>query len=220
MRIAYFLLVVMAGLLVMSGLNIAHADDNPATVDHEFQFKPDAGVDVKAVNLAGDFNGWSTTATPMLKAEDGTYAVTVKLTPGKHLYKFVLDGTKWINDPAADKSLDEDDGQQGKNSGVKIAADDKPPADQIDHAFTYKPADGSSPKSVNLAGTFNNWVTQNLPMTAAGDGSFTITIKLRPGTYHYKFIIDGTKWVNDPAADKSLDADDQNQGVNSGIVVK
>ncbi len=212
-------LILIAGVAISSAVR---ADDAPANVEvaHEFRYKPDAGSVVKTINLAGDFNGWSTTAMPMVKADDGSYSVIVKLAPGKHFYKFVLDGTTWINDPAADKSLEEDDGQQGKNSAVIISATDTPASTEIAHTFLYHPTDGSSPKSVNVAGDFNNWTTNATPMAAGADGTFSATLKLKPGTYHYKFVLDGQTWVPDPAADKSLDQDDQHGGMNSGVIVK
>jgi 1,4-alpha-glucan branching enzyme len=217
----YLLALMMIGALVLCGTGaVARADEAPAQVACEFRYKPDAGSTIKTVNLGGDFNGWSTTATPMEKADDGTYQVTVKLAPGKHFYKFILNGTTWINDPAADKSLEQDDGQQGKNSAVIIAASDKPAATEIEHTFSYHPDDGAVAKSVNLAGDFNKWSTSGQPMTRGDDGTFTAKVKLPPGTYQYKFVIDGTKWANDPAADKSLDHPDGNGGANSVVIIK
>lgn len=51
----------------------------------------------KAVLLAGAFNGWSTTATPMTRDGD-TWSAVIPLQPGKHEYKFVVDG-QWTADP-------------------------------------------------------------------------------------------------------------------------
>ena len=51
----------------------------------------------KSVALAGSFNGWSTSATPLLK-RGVTWVARVRLAPGKHTYKFVVDGL-WLNDP-------------------------------------------------------------------------------------------------------------------------
>lgn len=92
-------------------------------VAHEFKYQPEAGASPKTVHVAGDFNAWSTTATPLAKAQDGTFSAVVELTPGVHLYKFVVDGNTWVNDPAADKSLEADDGYGGKNSGVAVGED-------------------------------------------------------------------------------------------------
>ena len=62
----------------------------------------------KTVHLAGSFNGWSKDATPMKQVRPNVWSVTVDLEEGLHHYKFVLDGDKWIADPLADKSLEED----------------------------------------------------------------------------------------------------------------
>jgi cyclomaltodextrinase len=219
MRYHVILSIVLAALAVCGTAPGVRADD-PPQVSHEFRYKPDAGSATKKVNLAGDFNGWSTTATPMDKLDDGTFTATVKLTPGKHVYKFVLDGTTWINDPTADKSLEEDDGQQGKNSAVVAAAADDPPAGTIEHTFTYRPADGTAIKSVSVAGDFNKWSVDSQPMARGDDGTYSVKFKLAAGSHAYKFVIDGTKWVNDPAADKSLDQPDGNGGANSVVVIK
>lgn len=60
------------------------------------------------VSLAGDFNGWSATATPL---EDlggsGTWVVSLLLTAGRHEYAFVVDGSRWVADPAAAATRDE-----------------------------------------------------------------------------------------------------------------
>lgn len=89
----------------------------------------------KAMNLAGDFNGWSTTATPMQVNGGRVWSVTVKdLEEGTRYYKFVVDagtpGQKWINDPKAEKSLEASDGNGGNNSGVVVGDDPSklPPA--------------------------------------------------------------------------------------------
>lgn len=35
-------------------------------------------------------------------------------------------------------------------------------------------------------------------MTRGKDGSWTITIPLQPGTYGYKFLVNGSEWLIDP----------------------
>jgi len=55
---------------------------------------PDAHI----VSLAGEFNNWSPTATPMHKRPNGTWAATLQLAAGKYQYKIIVDG-KWITDP-------------------------------------------------------------------------------------------------------------------------
>ena len=51
-----------------------------------------------AVFLAGSFNDWSPTATPMKKANDGQWSASLPLDPGRYEYKFVVDG-EWCCEP-------------------------------------------------------------------------------------------------------------------------
>jgi AMP-activated protein kinase-like protein len=64
--------------------------------------------------------------------------------------------------------------------------------------FNFK-ADGKDRK-IYLAGNFNNWNpsdAQYLMKDEDGDGMYSITVKLAPGTYQYKYVIEG-KWTQDP----------------------
>jgi hypothetical protein len=55
------------------------------------------------------------------------------------------------------------------------------------------PYDGNT---VSVVGSFTNW--QNpIPMIKDPSGIFQIEIDLEPGTYDYKFIIDGRRWCYD-----------------------
>ncbi len=60
--------------------------------------------EANAVHLAGDFNGWSPSATPMAKRKDGRFSATITLPKGKeYRYRYVVDGDRWTNDPNADR---------------------------------------------------------------------------------------------------------------------
>jgi len=48
------------------------------------------------VKLAGQFNDW--TPETIEKQEDGTWSRSLKLAPGKYMYKFVVDGDWKVND--------------------------------------------------------------------------------------------------------------------------
>ena len=54
----------------------------------------------KQVCLAGDFNGWQETASPMQRQPDGAWLMQVLLHHGHHRYHFVVDG-KAVLDPRA-----------------------------------------------------------------------------------------------------------------------
>ena len=88
----------------------------PQTVNVLFALhKPDA----KRVSLCGEFNGWSPTATPMKRHDDGHWETTVFLAPGRYQYKLIVDG-EWIADPAAQKNVPNEHGSL--NSLVEVRA--------------------------------------------------------------------------------------------------
>lgn len=53
--------------------------------------------------LAGEFNSWSLEDTPMKKLKDGSFSATLSLPAGRsYRFRYVLDGSVWVNDPDAD----------------------------------------------------------------------------------------------------------------------
>lgn len=58
----------------------------------------------KKIHLAGEFNGWNFTETPLRKQKNGTFSATLDLEPGaEYQYRYVVDGEHWENDFDADK---------------------------------------------------------------------------------------------------------------------
>jgi len=72
------------------------------------------------VTLAGSFNGWNAEANPLTKNDDGRWSVVMALKPGKHEYKFVVDGS-WVADAGNPNSAPDTFG--GTNSLVQVDAD-------------------------------------------------------------------------------------------------
>ncbi len=70
-------------------------------------------------------------------------------------------------------------------------------------------------KHVYLSGTFNGWSTLHTPMLKTGNGWQT-ALKLKPGKYLYKFIVDG-RWMPDP--ENLQKENDGNAGYNSVVYV-
>jgi 1,4-alpha-glucan branching enzyme len=58
--------------------------------------------------------------------------------------------------------------------------------------------------TVLLAGSFTHWQQDALPMTKTENGNWSITLPLAPGTYYYRFIVDG-EWLDDPACTLHVD---------------
>ncbi|MFA4989360.1 MAG: isoamylase early set domain-containing protein [Candidatus Omnitrophota bacterium] len=52
----------------------------------------------KKVSLAGTFNKWDIKKLPAKSDSKGNWMVKVNLKPGRHEYKFVVDGV-WMSDP-------------------------------------------------------------------------------------------------------------------------
>ena len=61
--------------------------------------------DARRVAVAGDFNRWDADAT-VLTRERGSraWSVTLALRDGEHRYAFVVDGTRWVPDPRAERT--------------------------------------------------------------------------------------------------------------------
>jgi AMP-activated protein kinase-like protein len=70
------------------------------------------------VAVAGTFNQWDQTAAPLVPAgTNGVWTTTLALPVGQHQYAFVVDGRRWIADPAAPAV---DDGFGRRNSVVAV----------------------------------------------------------------------------------------------------
>jgi hypothetical protein len=53
--------------------------------------------------------------------------------------------------------------------------------------------------SVKLAGDFTDWESHAIDMMFSDDGTWFTVVPLMPGTYSYRFIVDG-EWHDDPSA--------------------
>ncbi|MDD2688605.1 MAG: glycogen-binding domain-containing protein [Candidatus Omnitrophica bacterium] len=71
----------------------------------------------KRVSLAGSFNNWNTRTLSAKKDSSGNWTVKAKLTPGRHEYKFIVDGS-WMNDPRCNSHVGNSFGSQ--NSVIEI----------------------------------------------------------------------------------------------------
>ena len=51
-----------------------------------------------SVLLVGDFTHWQQQGIPLYQDKSGIWTTTVELAPGKHTYRFIVDG-EWRDDP-------------------------------------------------------------------------------------------------------------------------
>lgn len=59
-------------------------------------------LEAQQVFVAGTFNDWNPTGTPMSKSADATWHITLRLPAGSYEYKFIVDG-RWVCEPGVDE---------------------------------------------------------------------------------------------------------------------
>ena len=74
----------------------------------------------------------------------------------------------------------------------------------------------STPQSVCIAGTFNDWRPEVTRMIHMGDGCWGKELSLPPGNYEYRLVVDG-EWIPDPWADDHVP--NPFGGINSVLTV-
>jgi len=100
-----------AAALVLLLRSAAGPSVAPATVTVRFML---LAPDAHQVTLAGTFNQWDAAATPLVRTgASGVWTATLTLPAGQHQYAFVVDGARWVPDPAAPAV---DDGFGRRNS--------------------------------------------------------------------------------------------------------
>jgi len=138
-------------------------------------------LNANKINLSGSFNAWAIEEIAMIKTDTAWY-FDLELKPGKHLYKFIVDGD-WTNDP--ENKQKESDTYRGYNSVY------------FECNYVFKLNGFSNAKKVIVAGSFNNWEERELSMQKFND-AWQLPVYIKDGTYAYKFIVD-RNWITDPA---------------------
>lgn len=217
----------------------------PSEVEGGIQFRFQA-PSARQVTLAGTFNNWGGTQTgrydpdidPMRDPDgDGVWTIVKALPPGRYEYKFVLDGAvRWEEDPTNPETVD--DGYGGVNSVLVVPPtvsyeyeavtgtvtrtgatreavaerERAPDAVEVDIEVEFPDA-----SEVYIAGDFNGWDSESDRLEEVGDDVFRISLSLQPGTYEYKFVVDGD-WKEDPGNPDTVP--DPYGGVNSVLTVE
>ena len=109
----------------------------PQDSGYAFVYEPPAGApNITSLHLAGEFNGWSATATPFEEQADGSWVAYADLDSTEtYLYKFVFNGN-WVTDMCSDPTwghadagglvhLETDDcvsdGYNGMNAAINLS---------------------------------------------------------------------------------------------------
>jgi hypothetical protein len=98
----------LAGAALAAGLLLALLARNPSSA-RPIELRLSAPA--SQVVVVGDFNDWDPAATPLRPGnEGGTWTVELRLPPGRYRYTFLVDGRRWVPDPAEPRAADDDFG--------------------------------------------------------------------------------------------------------------
>jgi Glycogen recognition site of AMP-activated protein kinase/Carbohydrate-binding module 48 (Isoamylase N-terminal domain) len=154
----------------------------------------------REVYLSGTFNSWSTLRTPMAKTDSG-WVVDLELAPGKHQYKFIVDG-RWMTDPW---NLKHEDNFHGDLNSVYFVTN-----------YEFNLAGYQEAKEVTVSGNFNNWNEREIPLRRKKDG-WSLPVYLREGNYTYHYIVDRKTFINPAMPTKpSVKKTEKNATLNFG----
>ncbi len=83
------------------------------------------------------------------------------------------------------------------------------PADfSADAQPVYLRLDAPASSRVAVVGDFNDWDPAATPLRPTGDhGTWVVELRLKPGRYHYTFLIDGRRWERDPRESPAAESD-------------
>jgi hypothetical protein len=166
------------------------------------------------VHIAGSFQGWSPSATPLNDNGDGTFSVTLDLMPGHYEFKFI-NGNDWsfVEDVP---NICQVELNGNDNRHIEVGADSTSYAVcyascalcgtnavllRVDMSMVDVDGDGInaevgediSSAGVHIAGSFNNWTADSTILTPMGNNIYGVVLPLAAGDYQYKFI-NGNEW--------------------------
>ncbi len=149
------------------------------------------------VRIAGNFSRWQ--PVPMKRNENGVwyYFLDENQSDRRVLkYKYVVD-TLWISDPYNSEKIDDGTGsflsliKNSKKSFSKHISYRMLSNNRVEFRI-YRP----KAKYISLVGDFNSWNPENDILKKGKDGVWSIKKHIPPGSYLYRYIIDGS-WVQD-----------------------
>jgi 1,4-alpha-glucan branching enzyme len=100
--------------------------------------------------------------------------------------------------------------------GVSVKTQNRPKRKPAKRLVLFQNLDRQA-QSACIAGTFNDWHPNSIPMVNDGTGLWTRELSLLPGRYEYLLVVDG-HWKPDPRCDEKVD--DQFGGLNSVLIVQ
>ncbi|OIQ22257.1 MAG: hypothetical protein BM549_07105 [Lacinutrix sp. MedPE-SW] len=156
--------------------------------------------DIENVVVSGNFNNWSKDKWYMKKIDNENYELRKKLTDFSDdfswEFKFVINNNFWAEPSKKDPNIIQatKDGTHLNVYNLKMYTGAYP---DKNGNVRFRLRGYENAKNVVLSGTFNRWNESIFKMYKITNG-WEIILKLDPGNYEYKFIVDG-KWMEDPS---------------------
>lgn len=186
-------------------------------------------VGAEGVFVAGSFNNWDPTTTQLAANGDGTYSAVVFVDANSELsYKFI-NGTIWEIVPM---ECGVSDGFGGYNRTLSVASEAMNaelvcfnscgtcvivPTVSLTFNVDMSNEDVSS-SGVHVAGSFNNFSPSSTPMTAQGNGIYSVTVEVPENlSVVYKYI-NGNDWSGAELVPFECGVNDGFGGYNRNIV--
>jgi 1,4-alpha-glucan branching enzyme len=70
------------------------------------------------------------------------------------------------------------------------------------HSVTFSLPGDDVPGAVSVVGDFNDWDPAAHPLRKRSNGTRSVKVDLPPGTYRFKYLLEGGDWRNDDEADR------------------
>ncbi len=161
-------------------------------VNVKFRVNMATQIVTSGVSVSGSFNGFNTTANPMINVSGSIWETTIPISPGNYEYKFVNSGNYEGNQSAPCGN--------GSNRVLAVSSattlplvcfnscNNCPSVVQLTLQVDMS-NQAVSPSGVHVAGSFNGFNTTANPMTLIGGGVYSATIIVSSNaTYTYKFL--------------------------------
>jgi len=156
-------------------------------------------IDIKEVTVAGSFNNWSTNQWRMKRTGEFTFELHKKLKDFDDEFswefKFVINNQYWAEPDKEFNNISESSQRSFWFSKIYNHKMYTAKPDTNGNAHFYLKGYENANRVI-LSGTFNRWNEEDFKMKKI-KGGWKISLKLKPDTYEYKFIVDGN-WMEDP----------------------
>ena len=173
-------------------------DYQKATKDKTSQILDFQDLDIYSVSVSGQFNNWSKNGWEMKKIGPYTYQLRKNIRHFKDAFswefKFIINNQYWAEPSKDFNNIIESEESTWRHKSYNLKMYAAKVDDEGNASFFLKGYEHA--RKVILSGTFNLWNEEAFRMQKVSDG-WKLTLRLRPDTYEYKFIVDG-EWYHDP----------------------